>query len=88
MTSEALEFLFQAKSARRSELARLPIADKMKLIEALRDVGLYLRRVRPQLGSVKVKVQSAPPAVFDEVIETSTFEPDAARQLGISDFAA
>lgn len=40
--------IFRAKEERRRKLAALPLAEKVKLIEFLHDVGIELRRLKKE----------------------------------------
>lgn len=47
------EELFRAKAERRARLAALPLVEKVRLIEKLRDTGETLRAARMKMSAVK-----------------------------------
>jgi len=62
MNPESLEIIFRSKNLRRKELVNLPLVEKMRIIEALRNAGLSLRRMRPEAFSKDIRGKDGAPA--------------------------
>jgi hypothetical protein len=72
MNPESLALLFREKNLRREQLANLPFIERMRLVEALRDTGLYLRRMRRQVSAPGV--ESSPATPLERIAEPNVME--------------